>query len=49
MKTGFDRLAYDDALALLWERIDYERASGVVYGEPEYKLDRMRELQNSRM
>ena len=44
MKTGFDRLAYDDALALLWERIDYERASGVVYGESEYKLDRMREL-----
>ena len=44
MTTGFDRLAYDDALALLWERIDYERASGVVYGESEYKLDRMREL-----
>jgi dihydrofolate synthase/folylpolyglutamate synthase len=44
MTTGFDRLAYDDALALLWERIDYERASGIVYGESEYKLDRMREL-----
>jgi dihydrofolate synthase/folylpolyglutamate synthase len=35
---------YDAALAFLWQRIDYERALSVSYGERAYKLDRMREL-----
>ncbi|HEY5312158.1 MAG TPA: Mur ligase family protein, partial [Pirellulales bacterium] len=35
---------YDAALAFLWQRIDYERAMHVSYGERAYKLDRMREL-----
>ncbi|HWC89368.1 MAG TPA: Mur ligase family protein, partial [Pirellulales bacterium] len=36
--------SYDAALAFLWQRIDYERALAVSYGERAYKLDRMREL-----
>jgi dihydrofolate synthase/folylpolyglutamate synthase len=36
--------SYDAALAFLWQRIDYERALVVSYGERAYKLDRMREL-----
>lgn len=35
---------YDAALQFLWQRIDYERATAVAYGERAYKLDRMREL-----
>ncbi len=35
---------YREALALLLQRIDYERAASHGYGEREFKLDRMHEL-----
>lgn len=36
--------AYQDALAFLYGRIDYERAVNVPYGEDAYRLERMRRL-----
>ena len=36
--------AYDETLAYLFSRIDYERANVMPYGARDFKLDRMREL-----
>ena len=36
--------SYEDALAFLLQRIDYERAVAVPYDAREFRLDRMREL-----
>jgi dihydrofolate synthase/folylpolyglutamate synthase len=36
--------AYDEALAFLFSRIDYERAPPVPYGARDFKLDRMHDL-----
>jgi dihydrofolate synthase/folylpolyglutamate synthase len=36
--------AYQNALALLLSRIDYERATSLNYGHREFKLDRMHDL-----
>jgi dihydrofolate synthase/folylpolyglutamate synthase len=44
MSTTCESVQHEAALAFLYGRIDYERATAVAYGERAYKLDRMHDL-----